>query len=180
MSKKSNNNNNEPKNDDSDLKNHTRLIEDSNRSIDVADFLNISQSAIKKHGLNRVITLLNNLDVQTEIQSLNKEKLVNFICDCVVIEFKSDNVSKKDLFYKTKRGDVTLARKMAIVLIKQFLSELTDTQVGNFFGRTRQIIFNAMEEFKQMNPKNAQHAFFLTKYSIISRKVESFIEQNKK
>ncbi len=164
---------------DDPLKSKKRVIDDAERSIDVADFLNISQSAIKKHGINKVVALLNNMDVQTEIQSLNKEKLVNFICDCIIDEFKSDRVVKKDLFNKTKRGDVTLARKMAIVLIKQFLSELNDTQIGNFFGRSRQVIFNTMEEFMEMNPKNKQHAFFLTKHSIICRKVESFIEQNK-
>lgn len=162
-----------------ELKNKKRIIDDNERSVDVADFLNISQYAIKKHGLNKVVAVLNNLDVQTEIQSMNKEKLADFICNCIIEEFKSDRVVKKDLFNKNKRGDVTLARKMAIVLIKQFLSELSDKQIGNFFGRSRQVIFNTMEEFMEMNPKNRQHALFLQKHSVICRKVESFIEQNK-
>lgn len=164
---------------DNKLAKRNRAEDDKLRSVDVADFLNVSQSAIKKHGYTKVVAALNNLDVQTEIQTLNKENLVNFICDCIIEEFKSDRVVRKDLFNRTKRGDVTLARKMAIVLIKQFLSELNDTQIGNYFQRSRQVIFNTMEEFKEMNPKNRQHAIFLKKHSIISGKIESFIEQNK-
>lgn len=152
-----------------------RIEDDNLRSVDVADFLNVSQSAIKKHGYTKVVAALHNLDVQTEIQTLNKQNLVDFICDCIIEEFKSDRVVKKDLFNKAKRGDVTLARKMAIILIKQFLSELNDTQIGNLFSRSRQVIFNTMEEFKQMNPKNKQHAIFLKKHSVISMKVEYFI-----
>lgn len=156
-----------------------RVEEDNRKSIDIADFLKISETAIRKHGLNKVASLLSNMDVQTEIQSLHKESLVNFICDCIVVEFKSDNVTKRDLFFKTKRGDVTLARKMGIVLFKQFLSELNDTQIGNFFSRSRQVIFNTMEEFKAMNPKNKQHAYFLTKHYSICNKIEIFMEENK-
>jgi len=156
------------------------LIDYSERQDDTIAFLNISQSAIKKHGLDKVIALLNNLDVQTEIQSLYKTELIDFILDCVVLEFKEDHITKKDLFFRHKRGDVTLARKMAIILIKQFISELSDKHIGNFFGRKRQLIFITMEEFKQMNPKNTQHAIFLTKHGNISRKVELFVERNKK
>jgi len=160
-------------------KNGKRAIDDARTSVDVSDYLNLYASVIRKHGITKVIAILNNLDVQTEIQSLHKEKLVNFICECIVFEFKSDNVFVKDLFNKTKRGDVTVARKMAIVLLKQFLSELNDTQIGNLFSRSRQVIFNTMEEFKEMNPKNKHHAYFLTKHGVISKRVEIFIKQNK-
>lgn len=175
---------NENKETDSDLSEYfemnkrRKIVDDSERSIDIADYLKASESAIRKHGINKVTSLLNNMDIQSEIQLLNKQSLVDFICDCIVNEFKSDQVTKKDLFCKNKRGEVTLARKMTIVLIKQFLSELTDTQIGKFFGRTRQVIFYTMEEFKDMNPKNKQHAYFLTKHSSISKKIELFIEQN--
>ena len=171
--------NNQTTDTENKLARRSRADDDRNKSVDVADFLNVSQSAIKKHGYNKVVAALYNLDVQTEIQFHNKENLVHFICDCVIEEFKSDRVVKKDLFSRTKRVDVTLARKMAIVLIKQFLSELNDTQIGSLFSRSRQVIFNTMEEFMEMNPKNKQHAFFLQKHSVICRKVEYFIEQNK-
>jgi hypothetical protein len=165
------------KEEESDSININFDSDDKERSFSISEFLKISESAVRKHGIDKVTLVLSNLDIQTEIQNLDKEKLVNFIIESIINEFKSDNITKRDLFFRSKRGEVALARKMCIVLMRQYLSELSDTQLGKYFGRTRQVIFYTMEEFKAMNPKNIQHAYFLKKHSNICDKVQAFIEQ---
>src|ERR1035437_6716217 len=144
----------------------------------IAEFFKMVEKGVRKHGVQKIASVLRSLDIQTEISSKHLDKLVKRICDSVVNDYRVEKIKPHDLFNKTKRGEVTSARKMAIILLKQFL-EISDDKLGKFFGRSRQVIHSTMQEFKDLNPKNKYDAMFLDRHDKISNEIMSFIEDGK-
>lgn len=146
----------------------------------ISKFLKVMSKGIDKHGMKKITSILVNMDINSEFENKGTTDLVTFICDEVVICFnkkREDKIITKDLFKKEKRGDITLARKMAIILLSQYVG-ITPTKLGDFFGRSRQVIHTAIEEFKELNPKHKQDLDFLNKHDEISRKVSKYMEAN--
>jgi chromosomal replication initiation ATPase DnaA len=146
----------------------------------ISKFLRVMSKGIDKHGIKKITSILVGMDIHTEFENKGTTDLVQFICNEVVINYnknREDKISAADLFKKEKRGDCTLARKMAIILLKQHV-KITPTKLGDFFGRSRQVIHTAVEEFKALNPKLIQDLDFLNRHDDISQKVILYMEQN--
>lgn len=147
----------------------------------VSKFLKVIGKGIDKHGIKKIMSVLVNMDVHNEFQSKGTDVLVDFICSEVINSYnknKEDKICQDDLFKKEKRGDITLARKMVMILLKQFV-DITPTRLGDFLGRSRQVIHIAMDEFDKLDPKIKQDCDFLDKHDAISKKIVLFIEKNK-
>ncbi len=146
----------------------------------ISKFLRVMSKGIDKHGIKKITSILVNMDINAEFENKGTGNLVKFICDEVVICYnknREDKITVADLFKKDKRGDCTLARKMAIILLKQFV-KISPTKLGEFFHRSRQVIHIASEEFKALNPKLVQDLDFLNKHDEISQKVVLYMENN--
>lgn len=146
----------------------------------ISKFLRIMSKGIDKHGIKKITSILVNMDIHNEFERKGTSNLVDFICQQVVICYnknREDKITVDDLFKKEKRGDCTLSRKMAIILLKQFV-KISPTKLGEFFGRSRQVIHIASEEFKALNPKLVQDLDFLNKHDEISQKVVKYMEEN--
>lgn len=152
----------------------------------IIDFVSGIQRGLRRHGVEPVLSAIENLDTQSyfqsesiKIKSRNIGEIANYICDVVVSDFKEDGVKieKSELFSKTsKRGEVTLARKLSMILIKEFL-EISDKKIAKFFGRARQVVFYAFKEFKNMDVKNRVDLKFLKRYNKLSKFISEFINR---
>lgn len=163
-------------NDNSRIPNEYASLEENQTHI--SKFLRVMSKGIDKHGIKKITSILVNMDIHAEFENKGTGDLVKFICNEVVICYnknREDKISVEDLFKKDKRGDCTLARKMAIILLKQFV-KISPTKLGEFFGRSRQVIHIASEEFKALNPKLVQDLDFLNKHDEISQKVIVYME----
>lgn len=146
----------------------------------ISKFLRVMSKGIDRHGIKKITSILVNMDIHTEFENKGTADLVKYICEEVVTCYnknREDKITVADLFKKDKRGDCTLARKMAIILLKQFV-KVSPTKLGEFFGRSRQVIHIASEEFKGLNPKLVQDLDFLNKHDEISQKVIIYMENN--
>jgi chromosomal replication initiation ATPase DnaA len=146
----------------------------------ISKFLRVISKGIDRHGIKKITSILVGMDIHTEFENKGTTDLVQFICNEVVINYnknREDKISVEDLFKKEKRGDCTLARKMAIILLKQHV-KITPTKLGDFFGRSRQVIHTAVEEFKSLNIKLVQDLDFMNRHDDISQKVILYMEQN--
>jgi chromosomal replication initiation ATPase DnaA len=146
----------------------------------ISKFLKIISKGIDKHGMKKITTMLVGMDIHNEFEKTGTKDLVNFICGEVVSNYnknREDKITTADLFNKDKRGDCTLARKMAIILLKQHV-KITPTKLGEFFNRSRQVVHTAIEEFKALNPKLVQDLDFLNRHDDISQKVIRYMEEN--
>ena len=147
----------------------------------ISKFLKVMSKVIDKHGMKKITAVLVNMDIHTEFENKGTSDLVNFISNEVVVNYnknREDKISVKDLFKKEKRGDITLARKMVMILLKQFV-DITPTKLGDYLGRSRQVIHLTMDEFKCLDPKIKQDCDFLDRHDAISKRVISYIEKNK-
>ena len=143
----------------------------------IIDFFKTIDKSLRNHGHDKVIAVLSNLDIQSDLKTKNLELIVEHICECVTEDYKKERVKKQDLFVKSKRGDVTSARKMAIILIKQFI-DVSDNKIGKYFGRSRQVVFYTMQEFKDLNTKNKQDVEFLNRHDKLSKKISNYINDS--
>ncbi len=150
----------------------------------ILDFVKVVERGVRRHGVDPITSAIENLDTQSyfksesvKIKSKNNGEIANYICDIVVLDFNEDNlkIEKDELFRKkSKRGDVTLARKLSMILIKEFL-DIPDKKIAKFFGRTRQVVFYTFKEFKQMDFKNRVELKFLKRYNKLNKVIADFI-----
>ena len=157
--------------------NYEELTNPNVKKNHVIDFLRVIERGIRHHGVEKITSTLKTLDIQSYLQVNNLDVIVKYICESVANEYKDNSVKESDLFHRKKRGDITSARKMAIILIKEFTS-LSDTKLAGYFGRSRQIIFYTTQEFKELNATNKIDVLFLNRYDKLSRKIASFIKDN--
>jgi hypothetical protein len=143
----------------------------------VIDFFRVIERGVRHHGVEKITSVLKNLDIQSYLQVNNLDVIVKYVCECVAKDYKKDKVKEGDFFLKKKRGEITSARKMAIILIKES-TNISDTKLARYFGRSRQIIFYTLQEFKDLNPTNKHDVLFLNRYDKLSRKIALFIKEN--
>ncbi len=147
----------------------------------ISKFLKLMSSGINKHGIDKITSLLVDMDIHSDFETKGVKELVDFICNEVINNYnknREEKILRKDLFQKEKRGDVTLARKMVMILLNQFVS-IPPTKLGNYFKRSRQVIHLAIDEFEKLNPSIKQDCDFLDRHDAISKKVVAYQEINK-
>jgi len=157
--------------------NDDELVNPDIKKNHVIDFFRVIERGVRHHGVEKITSALKNLDIQSYLQVNNLDVIVKYICECVAKDYKKNNVKEVDLFHRKKRGEITSARKMAIILIKEF-TNISDTKLARYFGRSRQIIFYTSQEFKDLDPKNKHDVLFLNRYDKLSRKIALFMKEN--
>ncbi len=147
----------------------------------ISRFFKLVSSGINKHGIKKITSILVNMDIDSDFETKGTSDLVDFICNEVISNYnknREDKILRKDLFQKEKRGDITLARKMVIILLNQFVS-ISPTKLGNYFKRSRQVIHLAIDEFEKLNHNIKQDCDFLDRHDAISKKIIAYQEINK-
>ena len=139
----------------------------------VDEFFTIVQRGVRKHGHEKIIRSIQVIDIQKN--NIFYYEIFNFIIQSISQEF---NIKQEDFYKKDKRGVVTVARKIAIVLVKTHF-DITDEQLANQFDRTRQIVYNTRKEYLKMREDNPKHKVFLEKHSKLNKKVVDYIKKIK-
>lgn len=143
--------------------------------------LQLVLKGVKKQGPKRFLQNLRSLIITNEFSTDNYDYIIDYILTCVVEEWRAYRIKKKDLLNSAKRGQVTLARKMAIIVIKEQL-KIPDRKLSEFFGgRVRQVVYKACNEFKGMrsDSKVKEEIDFLNKHAIITDKVNAYMAEIK-
>lgn len=147
---------------------------------DIAEILTLFSKGQKVLGSKEKFKdAVSRLIVSSEVTVKNYESLINYILDCVIHEWRKHKIKKEDLLKPNKRGEVMIAKKMAILLVKQQI-EIGNEELSRYFGTsTRQTIHKIMQEYSCMNKKYNEHATFIERYERIQVKVLTFIKSLK-
>lgn len=142
--------------------------------------LSLMSKALRKVGHTELEKVLKGVVVDREFTSTKYDVAIDYILESVVQEWSDSNIKKADLYEYKKRGEVTVARKMAIILIKQHL-QIPDHKISIHFGnRCRQVVYNVLKEYKNLSQKNRFDISFIEKHKKIETKILPFIASFKK
>ena len=144
---------------------------DENREI--IEFFKIIYRGIRKHGLRRIVKTLDSIDIEKSNPHFNE--VVDYIIDIVTLEFECD---MEDLFSFHKRGNITIARKIAVILMKTHLT-ISDEQTGKYFNRVRQVVHNIMKEYYALDRTSKIDNNFLEIHDKLDIQVCNYIEKLK-
>ena len=119
------------------------------------------------------------LIVSSQVTIKNYEALINYILDCIIHEWRSDKIKKEDLLKSNNRGEPMLAKKMAIILIKQQI-DISNHELSKFFGtNTRQTIYDVMKEYSELDKNHPNDSIFIERYDRLQLKISQFIKKIK-
>lgn len=131
---------------------------------------------LKKHGVKKVINALKKINTTTEneINYSIIEYVENLVCAKL-------GVPKEELFGFSSRGEITIARKLCILLIRKYVNKISDAEVGLHYNRSRQVIHNVENEFKSLKEgkKNKFQIDFLKLHTELELDVDAFVEKIK-
>ena len=131
---------------------------------------------IKKHGIRKIIKTLKQI-------SLTDEDEVNYgIIDFIEKRVCSKiGVPREELFDFATRGEITVARKFCILLIRKFIDDVSDEFVANHYNRSRQVVHLTEKEFRNLHSgkKNKFELDFLALYSELEVQVSDYVESLK-
>jgi len=145
----------------------------SSKNKDIQDFFILIQKGIKKHGIKKIARTIRVIDLRKN--NMFYHEIFSFIEQSVADEF---NIKVKDLHEKDKRGNVTIARNIAIIVAKNHL-DISDEELALEFNRTRQVVYRFRLDFIKMEREKKGDKLFLEKYDIINKKVVEYINKIK-
>lgn len=138
---------------------------------------NLASKAMRKLGYEEFGNKLKAMVVGNELTEKNYDVYINFILNCVEDEWRGFEIKKEDFFESNKRGEMIVARKMAIILIKEHCSGVSDNKLSGYFGnRCRQVVYGVRKEFEKMSWDNKWDIDFLKKHEKLNKQVLAFID----
>ena len=143
---------------------------------DEKDFYELVRSlsrGLKKHGLKKVINALKQINLGDE-NEINYTK-IDFIEKAVCSKL---GVPRDELFSFASRGEITIARKFCILLIRKYIPDISDDELGGHYNRSRQVVHNSEKEFRTLKTgkKNKFHLDFLEIYNDLDTKVSEYVK----
>ena len=128
---------------------------------------------MKKHGVRKIIKALKQIN-------LDSENEVNF----AIIDFVEKSVCSKigvprdELFNFASRGEITIARKFCILLIRKYAKNISDEELGGHYNRSRQVVFNSEKEFRTLKSgkKNKFHTDFIEIYNDLDDETAVYVK----
>jgi len=132
---------------------------------------------LKRHGIRKVTKALKqiNLDNEDEVNF----SIIDFIENAVCTKL---GVPKDEIFGFKSRGEITIARKFCILLVRRFISNISDEELGNHYNRSRQVVHTTEKELRLLKSgkKNKFHIDFISIYDDLEIQTEKFINVLKK
>lgn len=118
---------------------------------------------------------LNNLIETHQIVNKQNNVFIDYILDCIIKEWDSFHFQKVDFFKSNIRGEIVVARNIAIVLIKMH-SKITYGELANYFGLSyKQAVHKIIKKHNDMDVNNKFDAQLLERYERLKIKVLNFI-----
>lgn len=131
---------------------------------------------IKKHGIRKVIKTLKVISLSDEDEW--NRAVIDCIESCVCSKI---GVPREELYGFATRGEITIARKLCILLIRKFIPDMSDELLGNHYNRSRQVVHNAEKEFRNIlnGRQNNFHQSYINLYSELQSEVEEILSNMK-
>jgi chromosomal replication initiation ATPase DnaA len=147
--------------------------EDVNKHI--SNTLRLVSDGVKKFGVKKFNKTLVSVIVSNEFENDKFTDKIDTIIKYVLNEYRAYSITKEDIFETKKRGEVTVARKMSVILIKSNI-EISDKKLAGFFGgRCRQVVYNILAEYSKMDIENRLDAKFIDRYNRLDEKVKKYL-----
>ena len=138
---------------------------------EIIELIKAFHRSIKKHGSKKIIRVLQDMDLGS-----NKSRIIEYIFDSVSERLK---INKESLFEEGIRRDTTLGKKISILLLRKHL-DLSPPRAAEYFKRSRQVVYNVENEFKQLNPNIKHDAEFINLFNELDLRVDKYIQELKK
>lgn len=141
------------------------------------DLIKNLSRGIKKHGIRKVIKSLKqiNLTDETDINFILIDHIEQEVCNKI-------GVPRDELYGFQSRGEITIARKFCILLIRKFSPHISDEILGNQYNRSRQVVHNTEKEFRLLKSgkQNKFQIDFLKIYNELEFDIENYLNASKK
>ena len=147
--------------------------QNKNEVHEIESFFIVLQKGVNKHGHKMLVRQIQAIDIQKN--NMFFYEIFHHIINMTCLEY---NIEPLDLYEKRKRGDVTIARKVAILVAKKHL-KISDEQLSIQFDRSRQVVYNIFKEFMDMKNISKDEKIFLEKFSNVDKKIVDYIKQLK-
>lgn len=149
---------------------------DKNENRELYDLIRNLGKGIRKHGVKKVVRALKEINIVSE--SEKKFAIIDFV-EKIVCERLG--VPSDELFNFTSRGEITIARKLCILLVRNNISNVSDDELASHYNRSRQVVHNTEKEFRllKQGKVNQFHIDVLTIYDELNVKTKEFVEKLK-
>jgi len=146
---------------------------DKNDNRELHDLIRQLSKGLRKHGVKKVVRALKEINIVSENEK--KFAIIDFIEKLVCDKL---GVPIDELFAFASRGEITIARKLCILLIRNHIEDMSDDELGNHYNRSRQVIHNTEKEFRGLKKgkKNQFHIDVLSIYNDLDTETKSFIK----
>lgn len=145
-----------------------------NENKELYDLIKQISKGVKKHGIKKVISALKEINVlnSNDIKSSTIEYIEKSVCNKI-------GVPIDELFNFETRGEITIARKLCILLIRKHITDISDDEVANHYNRVRQVVHNIEKEYKSIliGKKNQFHNEYIRLYNELDEDVMNFLNK---
>ena len=144
-----------------------------NQDRELYDLIRQLSKGLRKHGVRKVVRALKEISIVSENEK--KFAIIDFIEKLVCDKL---GVPMDELFNFVSRGEITIARKFCILLVKNHIEDISNDELGNHYNRTRQVIHNTEKEYRLLKEgkKNKFHIDFLSIYNELDLETKNFLE----
>jgi chromosomal replication initiation ATPase DnaA len=142
----------------------------NNEARELTNFLTIVQKGIRKHGIKKIVRIIQAIDLQESNMFYNE--IFSYILRLVSDEY---NFTADEILQPKTRGDITIARNMAIILIKKHLN-ISDELLAKEFDRVRVVVYKVCAEFKEYDRNDKFYKEFFEVYDRLDEKIAKHIE----
>jgi hypothetical protein len=132
---------------------------------------------IKRHGIRKIIKALKQISISDE------DEFNNSIIDAIEVSVCAKiGVPRDELYGFATRGEITIARKICILLIRKFIPDIGDELVGNHYNRSRQVVHNTEKEFRSLHvgKQNKFHEEYINLHNELQAELYLYMEELKK
>lgn len=118
---------------------------------------------------------LNNLIETHKISNTQHNAFIDYVIDCTLQEWKDNFFTREDFFKANIRGEVVVARNIAIVLIKVH-TKITYGELAKHFGFSyKQVVHQIIKKHNDMDVNNKFDAELLERFERLKIKALNFI-----
>lgn len=146
----------------------------NNESKELYDLIRNLSKGVRKHGIKKVIRAIKEINIVSE--SEKNYAVIDYVEKLVC---KRLGVPIEEIFAFTSRGEIAIARKLCILLIRKNIEGVSDDELGNHYNRSRQVIYNTEKEFKLLldGKKNQFHIDFLSIFNDLDKETKEYIKE---
>ncbi|MEK6884166.1 MAG: hypothetical protein AABY22_31340 [Nanoarchaeota archaeon] len=156
----------------------TEKLENQSELIEI---FNLLIKGVSSLGATNFKSAINSVILSKELSFQNYNTVIEYILDSIIYEWREHKVTRDQLFLMNQRGEVVIARKIAILLIKYHI-DIHDKTIAGFFGfkETKKhglkIIGKMVTWYNSLDKNNKIDIVYIEKHDKLKMQVMKFID----